>query len=442
MALRRNPSAHDTDVITIGAGTAGRRLGERLKAAGIRTIILEARNLMNGRIESRRFWWGNTPLQIPLGAEFIHASRESEHRWRRIIKDHDFSVDEITSNGQTILGQECYHDRHDRIRKSSGMLRELKQKITKHFTEGGHDMDVASFIRLCPLPSVPDRDYKGLLQAILANEYAEDINRLSLRTVLEPDSYTMKNYRIREGFGEFVRALGKGSDIRVNSAVDLVRWEAGRVMVKTEGGSVFRAKQCAISSPIGMLQSGVPVFDPELPKWKADAIRQFVPGRIVKVIMRFRERFWKPEMMFLRGGNQQLSWPPMMHHDKDAPFLTALIGGEEADRLADLGGGRAAREVANEIMRMHGITNPRGHFVDGSVTAWHKKKYIMTGYSSLAIGADPDARKNLQRPIDDTLFWLGEATSSDHPATVYGALESADAAADEIIAMHNQQKTD
>ncbi len=433
MTRRHNTSAFATDVIIVGAGAAGLRLAQRLKEAEIRTIVLEARNRIGGRIQSRGYRWGNKTLQIPLGAEFVHQSPENQSQWHRILENHDSPIDEIASNGQTIIGSECFHDSHDRPPKSSGMIRELKEKIEQHFDAGGKDMDIASFIDRHPLATIPTVDYTNLLRGVLANEYGEDISRLSLRTLLEPDSYSMKNFRIREGFGTLVRALREGSDIRLNTAVVSIRWKIGRVMVKTEQGSVLTAKQCAISSPIGMLQDGVPAFDPELPTWKSDAISQLLRGRIVKVIMKFREKFWRSDMMFLRGGKQQLSWPSAVHHDKDAAFLAALIGGEEADRLADLGAGRAARVVAEEIMRMHAVTHPGGNFVNGTVTAWHRKEYMKTGYSSLAVGADPDVRTTLQRPIDGTLFWLGEATSKDNPATVLGALESAERASEEII---------
>src|ERR1044071_5350710 len=62
------PSA---DVIVIGAGVAGLNAARELTAAGLRVVLLEARDRIGGRIDTVHDprW----PVPIERGAEFIHG---------------------------------------------------------------------------------------------------------------------------------------------------------------------------------------------------------------------------------------------------------------------------------------------------------------------------------------------------------------------------------
>jgi monoamine oxidase len=68
------------------------------------------------------------------------------------------------------------------------------------------------------------------------------------------------------------------------------------------------------------------------------------------------------------------------------------------------------------------------------ITRWRQDPYALGSYSYLAVGAEPDDRLRLAEPIDDRLFFAGEATDPSFPATVHGALLSGRRAADEVLA--------
>lgn len=66
-------------------------------------------------------------------------------------------------------------------------------------------------------------------------------------------------------------------------------------------------------------------------------------------------------------------------------------------------------------------------------TRWRMDPYARGAYSYLAKGSKPEDRKTLAAPAHGSLFFAGEATSSDFPATVHGAFLSGRRASDEII---------
>ena len=66
-------------------------------------------------------------------------------------------------------------------------------------------------------------------------------------------------------------------------------------------------------------------------------------------------------------------------------------------------------------------------------TSWSTDPWARGSYSFLPVGATPALRAALAQPINDQLFFAGEATSSDAPATVHGALASGQRAAQEVL---------
>lgn len=66
-------------------------------------------------------------------------------------------------------------------------------------------------------------------------------------------------------------------------------------------------------------------------------------------------------------------------------------------------------------------------------TSWSTDQWARGSYSYLPVGATPALREALAQPINDQLFFAGEATSSDAPATVHGALATGQRAAQEVL---------
>ncbi len=67
-----------------------------------------------------------------------------------------------------------------------------------------------------------------------------------------------------------------------------------------------------------------------------------------------------------------------------------------------------------------------------TITRWRADPFARGSYSFLAVGSSPDDRRALAAPVSDRLFFAGEATSVDNPATAHGALSSGRDAADAV----------
>jgi monoamine oxidase len=70
--------------------------------------------------------------------------------------------------------------------------------------------------------------------------------------------------------------------------------------------------------------------------------------------------------------------------------------------------------------------------VDAQITRWASDPLAFGSYSFNALGATPDMRDDLARPVDGRIFFAGEATERDYFATVHGAYLSGLRAAEQI----------
>ena len=76
------------------------------------------------------------------------------------------------------------------------------------------------------------------------------------------------------------------------------------------------------------------------------------------------------------------------------------------------------------------IPEPTGFLI----SRWRSDPYALGSYSFLPVGGQASDRADLREPVSNTLFFAGEATSSDSPSTVDGALLSGRRAAEEVLA--------
>ena len=75
------------------------------------------------------------------------------------------------------------------------------------------------------------------------------------------------------------------------------------------------------------------------------------------------------------------------------------------------------------------VPDPTGSLI----TRWRADPFARGSYSFLANGSQPEDRDVLAAPTEGRLFFAGEATNRNFPATVHGALMSGERAAEEIL---------
>lgn len=403
-------------VIVVGAGIAGISATQILRKSGVEVLLLEASNQYGGRIRSSSDF-AHTPIE--LGAEEVHGSRNV---WYDIIKslekelvEYDQIFDEYYFvDNQLQSYEQIQHDRH--FQKALA----LQDKIG-NFT--GEDISLKTFVE-----QNIDTQFQFALEAWFSASYGTSLQNLSMESISESynkwssgernfifakDSYISV---VEDFFAEVLPI------IQFNQVVSQINYSENQVEAMTTAGENFLADSIILTVPLRILQKNKITFSPDLPIEKQKAIQTIGIDTGMKILLKFQNRFWAEYAGAIYG---QGYIPEFYSSAKDdEPILTAYVMGDKAKYLSDLGED-AIYVALHELDILFGERMASKLFVEARIIDWGKEPFIEGCYSYASKGSDK-ARKILAEPIENKLYFAGEACNiNGHHATVQGAIESA-----------------
>ena len=440
------------DVIIIGAGAAGLCAAQVLSDAGCSVLILEARDRIGGRILTHHDPAFRTPLE--LGAEFIHG--RPQVTWKLIRQAGLVAVDLPVDHRWRHRG---------RLSRMGDINATLNQVMGGLARLGAADMSFAQYLRT-------HRNGPALAEArrfaihFVEGFDAADPERISAKSLAQEeagigDLEDQTQFRLVGGYSSLIDYLRKSLDpqrvkIRLRTPVSEIRWNKGKVKIaaaKSHGAAVPWTPRVIITLPLGVFQippemSGSIRFSPDIAA-KRNAAARLASGPVVKAILQFSESFWDdPAVGGAAQAHQAMRDAAFMHLPAAAfptwwtmrplrlPILTAWAGGPKALALAGLSK-RELREAAIDSLAALVKRRPRlllsllKHF---EAYDWAGDPFARGAYSYVTVGG-ASARSRLAQPIQNTLFFAGEATdTSGQASTVAGAISSGQRAARELLA--------
>jgi monoamine oxidase len=114
------------------------------------------------------------------------------------------------------------------------------------------------------------------------------------------------------------------------------------------------------------------------------------------------------------------------------PCIEGFFGGRYARELEDAGDGAFAAASIDEIAAILG-NNFRRRLTPLAESRWAHDPFARGAYSHALPGHAGD-RAILAAPVDDRLFFAGEATSPNFFSTAHGARDSGERAAKQLLA--------
>lgn len=438
--------AEDRDVVVIGAGVAGLACAQRLQAAGIDFVVLEAADRVGGRIQTNFALGGGKPFEI--GALMVHGKRVITHAW---IREAGLHTRPLPTTKRARFWRNGRVERlplpGNLLHRTIGIRAFYQGAFTlpkRMIAYDGPDVSLAEWLgRQDALPGA-----RLLVSLLYAHASAADDDALGVRgpaeeTVLASEDFGYRNFQVVEGYDTLMarRAEPLANRIRLKTLVTSVeRWPGG-VRIGTIGPDGIedevRARRAVVTLPLGVLKSETVTFDPPLPEAKRAAVRAIAFGDAMIILLRLRE-----SDLAQRLGDFGLLWgegPTSFHRPyvatRDPPdILDGFLVGREARRRAALSDDEV-RDLTVEELRA--VVPPSVHVgkVDGfACSRWPVHPFIRGGYSFLPPGGTVQHRRDLAAPVDGVLFFAGEATHTrGEPATVHGAIETGYRAASEAI---------
>ena len=408
------------DIIIIGAGACGLMAAKELSANGKKVTVLEARTRAGGRIHTIN----DQPFLQPVecGAEFIHGNLPVTLQLLKEAK-----IDYTKTSG-------------DMLRNKGGKWQETDEQIEgwdelmKQMSELKEDITFTQFLN----KYFKDEKYSKLSQSAL--QYAQgfdavdpdEASTFSLRNEWQHEEED--NYRISGGYQQMIKHLlfvchHNKCNVVFNAAVSKITWQKNEVNIATQTGETFFAKQVIVTVPVGvLLNKNLKAhirFLPVLPQIE-EAAQKIGYGNVIKILLQFSVLFWQQQKdaLFFFSDQKIATW--WTQHPSGYPMLTGWIAGKKADEFEDMNDDAILHHALQSIANIFGksLEEIVKLLTASHIINWQNDVYAAGAYSYNKIGSE-EAKKVLNEPIENTIFFAGEALySGASGGTVEAALVS------------------
>jgi monoamine oxidase len=408
-----------TDVIVVGAGSAGISAARELIARGLQVQVIEADGRIGGRVFSETTTFG---VPYDVGAHWLHYREANPF------------VDYGLENGFDLYAapsDEIYYvgDRPATDEELSVFGDAMDTANVAMLTAGRQGQDVAAS------EVVPDLGEWGLTTSLFTGAYemAKDPDQFSCA-----DWYTAEDgtdWYCREGFGALFAHSARDAKVTLNTKAQKIRWGGQGVEVETNNG-ILSARAVVITVSTGVLASGDIKFDPPLPDKKQEAVNALKMGHYHHVALQLNDNF------FGIGEDGYFGYKITEDSNGAPKGFAALvdacghgitycdIGGAFAKEMSALGGAAMYDFVIGDLKKIFG-SKVEKVILKSNTFDWTKHPLTQGAYASAEPGG-AWSRAELRRPESERLWFAGEATSVDDWATVAGAHKSGVAVAAQI----------
>ena len=419
------------EVLIIGAGVAGLTAARELTAAGVRVLVLEARERLGGRVMTHHSPDG----PVELGAEFVHGAVEET---LSVAREAALALRETDRGAPRASGED----------EGPADFFSAMDVVLAHASADGPD---ESFRQLVDRVDVAP-EIKAQCLGLVEGYHAADPARISVRSLLKNTAAderpgANRQFRFVGGYDGLVAAISQRIDpalceVRLSTVVNAVSWGRGRVVVRTAAGEEVVAPKLIVTVSLGVLKAGVIAFSPRLAD-KEEIVGRLEMGDAERVSLCLASDAWVASKYFPPGGFLMTGEPPFpvwwVSRPPPFPVVTAWSGGRNARALSQLDSGARVEAAVAALAAALGADagRLRQDLRGGFSHNWLADPFARGAYSYAGVGGS-DAGTELAVPIDGTLFFAGEATESDgQNGTVHGAIASGHRTAKQVLGRGN-----
>jgi len=402
------------DVAIIGAGAAGLGAANALKNSGLSTILLEARDRVGGRAYTIR---AAPDVVFDVGCGWLHSA--DKNSFVAIAEQLNFEVDKaLPPWRERAYGKAFPQKERDEYMRALEAFYERAYEAAQK----GEDAPADRYLE-------PGNRWNPMIDAISTYINGCELDQVS---ILDMDAYedTNINWRVRRGYGALIAAYGATCPLALNCTVTRIDHSGKRVRIETSQG-LLEADKVIVTVPTNLIADEAIRFFPALPE-KVDAARRLPLGLADKVTLALAEPEALPKEGNLRGATMRTEMGTYHLRPFGQPCIEGFFGGRFAQALEDAGDGAIAAAAIDEIVSFLG-SDFRRKLKPLTESRWAHDPFARGSYSH-ALPGHADKRAVLAAPVDDRLFFAGEATSPNFFSTAHGARDSGERAADEVLA--------
>ncbi|KAH9513684.1 Lysine-specific histone demethylase 1B [Bulinus truncatus] len=235
--------------------------------------------------------------------------------------------------------------------------------------------------------------------------------------------------KLLQGFCTILSKLSEGLDIRLNTKVTSIDYCGPKIVVQSTNGT-FTADKVLVTLPLAILKTGNIHFKPHLPASKLQAIGALGAGLVEKVMVQFDQNFWSKKLKNIQvfgrtpesesqKGLFNVFYASHCHKSGRHVLISYLVGNG-----LSLMQGKSDEEIVKtfvDIIRRMFPEKEIPPVIWSKVTHWGSDPDIGMAYSYIPVGCDGGAYDALAEPVEEKLYFAGEATNRQFPQTVSGA---------------------
>ncbi|MFF4041017.1 flavin monoamine oxidase family protein [Streptomyces sp. NPDC001816] len=406
------------DVIVVGAGASGLACARRLNREGLTVVVHEARDRVGGRIHTFHPTDGGPPLE--LGAQVVHGAHNPVHALvgadRMITMSRRFTARVVEDGAHQDMGV-LSHGRRPPWLLETGL----------HRDPGQEDRSVGAWLRARGSAHPEGR----AAQEWFRQNWAAEPDELSARGVSRAHrgdtGVGEGEFTVRGGFDRLPLLLAQDLRISLGDPVQEIRCLPGRVEATTVRGTTSAcAAVITVPPPVvaqGRLRLAGP--DPAVLDAKIAAAGRMPLGDGYCAVVTLTRRAPDTAVTFDvdgRGGFVRCS--------AGRPEVLFVAKAKAADAL------RATVRSAPALSALLETVMPwtaGARVADVTAADWGRDPWTAGAFTAPRTGYE-DAVRQWAAPVDDTLFFAGEATvTGSRLPWVQGALASGERAAEELL---------
>ena len=404
----------EVDVAVVGAGAAGIGAARRLvEASTVSVLVLEARDRAGGRVHTI----APAGFALDRGAEWLHSA--DRNPLSPLAQQLGFSIhrrppewiSRLRRSGETIEAEAEWI-----------AAREAQYEARRRAASERDDRSLASLL-------APGGRWNQLLDATSTWGNGAELDCVSVKDNVSYEDSGV-NWRLREGYGRLFETLAEELPLALETSVSRINHCGRTIRLETTRGTVTAAR-VIVTVPTSILAAEVLRFDPPLPD-KLGAAAGLPLGVDDKLFISLSGNPPGIEPgTFLVGSTRSRETMTYQVRPLDRPAIYCFFGGRFAAALEREGEGAIFAFAAGELARLFG-NDIRRHIAPLASTAWLQDPWARGSYSYARPG-HADDRAVLAAPVDDRLFFGGEATSPNFFSTAHGAYISGVAAAEAAL---------
>ena len=413
-------SYRKAEVVVAGGGAAGVAAARKLHDAGVDTLLVEARSRLGGRA----FTDLASGYPLDLGCGWFHAAKENP--WPVIAQAQGRVVDKTPPPWQRRSNNIGFPPE---AQNDFDTARAAFYDRVEHTELHGRDPPMSEFL-------TPASRWNPLLNAIYSYVTGAEPDKVS---TLDYRAYedTEDNWRAPDGYGTVVATHGAPLNVVFDCPVIKIEWTSKPLRVHTAQG-IIEADNVIVALPSDVLAQQPEIFEPLLPE-KTDAAAGLPLGLADKLYLALdrAEEFEKESRVF---GHTDRSETAIYHmRPFGRPVIECYFGGSNADALERGGEAAFADFAAGELGELFG-NDFRRRLKPLPMHLWRRDPFARGSYSYARPGK-AGCRAVLAAPVDDRLFFAGEACCPNFFSTAHGAYLSGVTAAEQILKSRSAKKT-